>query len=158
MRRQVPGWRGDHAADRPWQIDLERRACAIKSLLDRTLVLQPDNAEALSRTAQYYLFENQDNLALVYLNKALRYGKNDPLVLSMAAGEALANLEFSRAIELQLRAVALDPLAVTNHVKLAYYLYFAGKYDEAAKEADNDTELNADIEDETRLVLAHIAT
>ena len=82
-----------------------------------------------------------------HFDKALQYGQNNALVLSIAAAEALEEADFERAIELQRRAVVLDPLGFVNRYNMANILYRAGQFEEAGVEFLNALELNPERED-----------
>ncbi len=76
----------------------------------------------------------------------MQYGQNSALVLSIAAGDELAVANFARAIELQRRAVVLDPLGFVNRNNLATFLYRAGQFEEAGVEFRNALELNPEMD------------
>lgn len=127
----------------PWEESVTRR----KEALDRAIELDPNHAEAHIRLAQHYWRLSETDMAQQHYDKALRYGQNSALVLSMAAGGALAEANFEQAIELQQRAVALDPLGFANRENLAGYLFSAGRFDEAGVEYLNALDLSPENAD-----------
>jgi len=141
----------------PWQAFMTRG----KALLEKALELDPNHPEAHIRLARHYQLLLDMDAAKSHFEWALRYGHNNALVQSIAAGEALAKANFEKAIELQRRAVALDPLGFVNRANLAEYLYRAGQLEEAGVEFLNALELNPELEDDINgnlvqiLVLQH---
>jgi TolB-like protein/DNA-binding winged helix-turn-helix (wHTH) protein/Tfp pilus assembly protein PilF len=111
----------------PWQDTLD----TIKTMLDKAIELEPDSAEAHIRLSRYYESMGMESKSRQHFKRALRLGQNDALVLSIAAGAALQNGNVDEAIELQRRAVILDPLGFVNNGNLAHLLYFGGYYEEA---------------------------
>ncbi len=69
-----------------------------------------------------------------HFRKAVELEPDDPLVLSIAAGNAASNGRFEAAIELQRRAVEAEPLSLAHRENLVAWLVMAGRLDEA--EAD----------------------
>lgn len=114
----------------PWEEALGK----VKILLDQAYALDPENAEVLIRLSRYFASVGLENESQQYLERALQFGQDNALVLSVAAGQALRNNQFEQAITLQRRVVKLDPLGYVNQNNLAQYLYFGGYYDEARSE------------------------
>ena len=121
-----------------WQEGLDIR----KMALDKALALDPLNAEAYIRLAQIHFQTGNRDLTEAYLERALELGQGSPLVLSIAAGIAYIERQFEEAVELQARAVKLDPLGFVNRGNLASYLFTNGRLEEAAIEYANAGELN----------------
>jgi TolB-like protein/DNA-binding winged helix-turn-helix (wHTH) protein/Tfp pilus assembly protein PilF len=128
----------------PWEESATRR----KEALDKAIELDPNHAGAHIYLAQHYWRLADLDMAQQHYDEALRYGQNSALVLSMAAGEAFHEANFKQAIELQRRAVALDPLGFSNRENLASYLFRAGRFVEARVEYLNALELNPERVDE----------
>ena len=127
----------------PWEESVARR----KEALDKAIELDPNHAEAHIRLAQHYRRLSEMDTARQHYDEALRYGQNSALVLSMAAGTAFHEANFEQAIELQKRAVALDPLGFANRENLASFLFHAGRFDEAGVEFLNALDLNPAMSD-----------
>jgi len=127
----------------PWEESVARR----KEALDKAIELDPNHAEAHIRLAQHYRRLSEMDTARQHYDEALRYGQNSALVLSMAAGAAFHEANFEQAIELQMRAVALDPLGFANRENLAGFLFHAGRFDEAGVEFLNALDLNPAMSD-----------
>ncbi len=127
----------------PWEETVARR----KEALDKAIELDPNHAEAHIRLAQHYRRLSEMDTARQHYDEALRYGQNSALVLSMAAGTAFHEANFEQAIELQMRAVALDPLGFANRENLAGFLFHAGRFDEAEVEFLNALDLNPAMSD-----------
>ena len=144
-------------ADRQ-EITLEELVTRSKAVLNKALELDPNHAEAHIRLARLYPFQGLDiDVAQQHFDQALRYGQNSALVLSMAAGEALlVEANFERAIELQRRAVALDPLGAVNRFNLAAYLTRAGHLGEAWIEYLNALELSPENENRVNESLGEV--
>jgi TolB-like protein/DNA-binding winged helix-turn-helix (wHTH) protein len=85
---------------------------AIRAALERALSLDENNPEALIRMVQVEWIDGQQERYSHYLDLAIQRGHNSPLVQGMLAGMALAAFELERAVALQRRAAALDPLWV----------------------------------------------
>ena len=132
-----------HKQEIPWEAMMTRS----KALLEKALELDPDHAEAHIRLARYYSALSEVDAARQHFEKALQYGQNSALVLSMAAGAAFHEANFEQAIELQKRAVALDPLGFVNRENLAGFLFHAGRFDEAGVEFLNALDLNPAMSD-----------
>lgn len=133
-----------HKQEIPWEAMMTRS----KVLLEKALELDPNHAEAHIRLAQYYRKLSDMDTAQQHYDQALRYGQNSALVLSIAAGGAQDEANFEQAIELQRRAVALDPLGFVNRGNLAGFLFDAGRFDEAEVEYLNALELNPEMVDQ----------
>jgi TolB-like protein/Tfp pilus assembly protein PilF len=133
-----------HKQEIPWEAMMTRS----KALLEKALELDPNHAEAHIRLAQYYRKLSDMDAAQQHYDQALRYGQNSALVLSIAAGGAHDEANFEQAIELQRRAVALDPLGFVNRGNLASFLFDAGRFDEAEVEYLNALELNPEMADQ----------
>jgi DNA-binding winged helix-turn-helix (wHTH) protein/Tfp pilus assembly protein PilF len=115
--------------------------------LDRALELDPDHAEAHVRMASYYRTWGEFDTAQEHFDRALEHGQNNALVLSIAAGQAHSQSRLAEAINLQRRAVALDPLGAVNRGNLAAFLFDAGRLDESRVEFLNALDLNPEDAD-----------
>jgi len=113
-----------------------------KSNLDRALKLDPDHAEAHIRMACYYRYRGEFDTAQEHFDRAVKQGQNSAMVLSIAAGQAHTQSRLGEAVNLQRRAVALDPLGYVNRLNLAAFLFDAGRFDESRKEYLSALNLN----------------
>ena len=120
---------------------------SFKSHLDRALELDPNHAEAHIRMVSYYRYRGEFDRAQEYFDRALKQGQNSTLVLSVAAGQAHTQSRLAEAINLQRRAVALDPLGLVNRGNLAAFLFDAGRFDESREEFLNALDLNPGAND-----------
>jgi DNA-binding winged helix-turn-helix (wHTH) protein/Tfp pilus assembly protein PilF len=118
-----------------------------KANLDRALELDPDHAEAHVRMACYYRYWGEFDTAQEHFDRALEHGQNNALVLSIAAGQAYSQSRLGEAINLQRRAVVLDPLGSVNRGNLAAFLFAAGRYDESRVEFLSALDLNPEAVD-----------
>ncbi len=138
------------------EIPVEEFMTRGKTLLEKALELDPNHAEAHIRLAAYYWIIPDMDASQQHFDKALQYGQHSALVLGIAAGKALVEANFERALELQRRAVALDPLGFVSRVNLAAYLYKAGQLEEAGVEFLNALELNPENEDHINEQLVNV--
>lgn len=122
----------------PWDIGLIELERAVQT----ALALNPDLPEAQLRACRYYAAAAQAEIADTHCRRALELAPDDPLMLSVAAGEALKAGELARAIELQQRAVALDPQAAVFRTNLGHYLTYAGRFRDAEAEFVRAVELS----------------
>ena len=106
----------------------------VRQAAERALAIDPGLAEAHARLA-FYRWRIGDRIAGdEHFRKALDLEPGDPLVLSIAAGNAASNGLFDTAIRLQRRAVEAEPLSLAHRDNLVAWLVMAGRLDEA--EAD----------------------
>lgn len=127
------------------------------SLLTRALELDPFNAEAHARIACY--FEERGDLLLMesHWSRAVRYGKDSPLVLGMMAGVAHRRFDYEKAIELQQRAVDLEPVSALNHLNLAGFLYANGQFEQAREQYLQALDLSPESRDWVSVNLMQIS-
>lgn len=105
--------------------------------VEQALASDPLLAEAHVRASQYFAHTGDRETASVHRQQALELGQNDSLVLAVAAGDAAQRGQVERAIDLQKRAVSLDPLSLVGRGNLAHFLTVAGRYDEAVSEFEH---------------------
>jgi TolB-like protein/Tfp pilus assembly protein PilF len=115
-----------------------------EAAVERALALAPELPETQFRAGMYYHKVGQADRGKEHFEKALAGRTDDPHELVVAAGDAYAEGQYEKAIELQRRAIALDPLAASYHYNLAVYLSFAGRYQEADAEFLRTQELRGD--------------
>jgi TolB-like protein/Tfp pilus assembly protein PilF len=107
----------------------------------RAMELEPDNPEVLVRRAQSLWYSGSTEEAWETWQKAQDLGQENQLVLSMSAGMAQNKGLLDRTIDLQRKALRLDPLHTTNVSNMASYLVRAGRFEEAAQWADRFEQL-----------------
>lgn len=113
-----------------WQVDgasLEE----FGRVAQQAVMLDPDLAEANMRLGNYYWIIDDQKAANRYFQRAVELQPDDPLMLSVFAGRYAAQGRMDEAIEMQTRAIAMEPLSRVNIGNLAYYLFDAGRYVEA---------------------------
>jgi DNA-binding winged helix-turn-helix (wHTH) protein/Tfp pilus assembly protein PilF len=116
------------------RLPLQQGLARVRQAAERALALDPGIAEAHIRLA-YYQWRVGDRIAGdEHFRKAVELEPGDPLVLSIAAGNAASNGRFDTAIELQRRAVEAEPLSLAHRDNLVAWLVMAGHLEEA--EAD----------------------
>jgi DNA-binding winged helix-turn-helix (wHTH) protein/tetratricopeptide (TPR) repeat protein len=113
---------------RPEGLALTRHAA------ENALAEDPSNAEALLRLANYHWASGDRAAGDRALQQAAEVAPDDPLLLSIQAGEAALAGRFDEAISLQRKAVQHTPLATPTRHNLAILLYLAGRFDEARAE------------------------
>ncbi len=118
------------------QAELDKRTGLRKqrAALERALALDPDLASAHARLARVYRIEGESETAEYHYRRAWELGSNDPMVLVLRAGWTGFQGRLEQAIELQRRAISLDPLAASYHHNLGFQLLTAGR-PEAAEAA-----------------------
>jgi DNA-binding winged helix-turn-helix (wHTH) protein/tetratricopeptide (TPR) repeat protein len=127
----------------------------IRAAAQKALDLDPQSAEAHLRMGLYLKATGNTSAARQHCDKAMTLQPNDKLVLSVLAGAAADDLRWEEAIVLQRRASAADPLSSTAAANLAYYLFLAGRLEEAKHEFEKVLELDPTHPDEI-VVLMHI--
>jgi Tfp pilus assembly protein PilF len=114
----------------------------MREALGRALALDPDNPEALLRMSGLTLRDGDRERGLDQIEQAMRNGGNNALVQAMLAGLAFASGQVGAAITLQRRAATLDPVSSVIQTNLGFYLYAAGRLDEAEVAFDRARESN----------------
>jgi DNA-binding winged helix-turn-helix (wHTH) protein/tetratricopeptide (TPR) repeat protein len=120
----------------------------IRAAAQKALDLDPQLAEAHLRMGLYLKATGNAAAARQHCDKAITLQPNDKLVLSVLAGAAADDLRWEEAIVLQRRAAAADPLSSTAAANLAYYLFLAGRMEEAKHEFEKVIELDPTHPDE----------
>lgn len=137
----------------------------------RAVSLAPENAESHIRRAYYHRMVSERMDAQRHYDIAMTLAPDDPLVLSVQAGELAKHGHLYEAIALQEQALAGDPTSVVLYNNLVSYLLAAGRVEEAAVQAEHyralapanfieDADLFVDIlilqgKHEQALLLAH---
>ncbi|MGA9574694.1 MAG: winged helix-turn-helix domain-containing protein [Lysobacterales bacterium] len=113
------------------KLDQEIALPLIKNALKRTLELDPNNPEALIRTALMGWEAGERDLAYQQINQAMRFGHNNAKVQELLAGIAHFLGDNETAVLLQKRAIILDPISYIGRTTLGQYLYLAGQFEAA---------------------------
>jgi TolB-like protein/DNA-binding winged helix-turn-helix (wHTH) protein/tetratricopeptide (TPR) repeat protein len=107
---------------------------AVRDSADEALRLDPRLAEAHIRRSDYLLMTGDETRYEEEIRIAAALAPEDPLVLSVLARNAAKEQDLTESIDLQSRAVALDPLSLVGHLNLGAYLFYAGKFESAEAE------------------------
>jgi DNA-binding winged helix-turn-helix (wHTH) protein/tetratricopeptide (TPR) repeat protein len=107
-----------------------------RTAAEQALELDPSNAEALLRLANYHRAAGDPNAGEQLLRRAAVVAPDHPLLLAFRAGNAASEGRYEEAIDLQRRALQQTPLATPARHNLAILLYLAGRYDEARAELE----------------------
>jgi DNA-binding winged helix-turn-helix (wHTH) protein/tetratricopeptide (TPR) repeat protein len=131
----APAWAG--LASAYWLETVEGHMPASQGLLhlraaaERAIELDPGLAEAHLRLANYWARSGRRDISARHKAAAFAAEPDDPLVLGHRAWMAAEEGRLDEAIELQRRAIAVEPLSVVGRHYLATWLYLAGRPDEA---------------------------
>lgn len=116
--------------------------------------LEPASAVARLRLGQAYYLNGRPKQAYVQWDKAATLNNDEPMVLAALAGAALGNFQFEKAVRLQRRAAAADPVSPMQRANLADYLLYAGRPEEALPVYQHAIDLNPEKLPEYRLGMA----
>ncbi|MGK2924481.1 MAG: tetratricopeptide repeat protein [Lysobacterales bacterium] len=134
------------------RIPVEEAFPLAREALGKALALDPGNPEALLRMARLTLRDGDRERGLDQIELAMRNGRNNALVQTLLAGLAYASGDVEVAITLQRRAAALDPVSTVIQINLGFWLYAAGRLDEAEEAFGRARESNPE-EDVNELVM-----
>src|SRR6185436_14326718 len=95
---------------------------AVRDSADEALRLDPRLAEAHIRRSDYLWMTGDEARYEEEIRIAAALAPEDPLVLSVRARNAAKEQDLTESIDLQSRAVALDPLSLVGHLNLGAYL------------------------------------
>jgi DNA-binding winged helix-turn-helix (wHTH) protein/thioredoxin-like negative regulator of GroEL len=98
----------------------------MREAVQRALAADPDDPEVNLRAARFFALVGERDLADRHLERALELGNDDPLMLSVAAGDALYRGRLEEAVTLQRRAVKLDPIGAIYRMNLIAMLLAVG--------------------------------
>lgn len=136
-----------NSAEMDWREGMD----AMRAAAERALEIDPNQADARIRLAQYLSRDAQTRAqAREQLLQAWRQSSDSPLVLSVAAGIMLGQRQPGAAVALQRAALVNDPLSVAARINLAGYLLRAGQIDAAEAELDRVVEISPDKLDQVR--------
>ncbi len=132
-----------------------------KSVFDEQLAaaqkgveLDPASAVAHLRLGQAYYLNGRTRQAYAQWDKAAALNNDDPMVLAALAGAALNNFQFDKAVRLQRRAAAADPISPMQRANLAEFLFYAGRPEEALPVYQQSIDLNPVSPGQYRLGMA----
>jgi DNA-binding winged helix-turn-helix (wHTH) protein/tetratricopeptide (TPR) repeat protein len=106
----------------------------VRQAAEQALLLDPRNAEALVRLANYHRITGDKAAAEQSIRRAAVLAPDDPLVLTILSSQAMRAGRFDEAVALQRKSVQHNPLASTPRHNLVMLLFVAGQYDEARAE------------------------
>jgi len=109
----------------------EANLSKVRDAAQRALSLDPQLVEAHIRLAMYLCATGQREAALEHYEKASAIDPDNPLVLSTRAGFAADDGRWDEAIAFQRRAVAAEPLSLAAAQNLGYFLFLAGRIEDA---------------------------
>jgi tetratricopeptide (TPR) repeat protein len=123
----------------------------------RAVELDPGLAVAHLRLAGFYEETSDSKKAEEHNHIARTLDPNDPLILGGLAGNAVDEGDIDKAIAIQRRVEAQDPLNGVVRQNLAVFLMADGQFDEAMSEFRSVLELNPDagLDVEIELVRLH---
>ena len=107
---------------------------SFKDSAETAVALGPGLAEGWLRLSLYYRITGDTGSADRYQAHAEALDPDDPLLLGMLAGQRASGGDLRGAIEMQRRALTRNPLSVIDRNNLSFYLYAAGRYEEAILE------------------------
>ena len=138
-------WAGLAATYRIWMVefDLPREVGMprMRDAVDRALSVGPDVAETQLRAANYYWENEEIERAMEHWNRAVELDPEHPLVLGIQGGRALYNGDLERAIKLNRRMVARDPMSMAARSVLIDVLIASGSHGEVRRLLDEATVL-----------------
>lgn len=105
-----------------------------RNALQTALRLDPNLAEAHARLSRILRMSGDDEEAERHWERALALAPDDPMIVSMRAGELLCRGDIESAVAMQRRAVALNPLSRADRGNLAVMLLVSGRPNEAETE------------------------
>jgi tetratricopeptide (TPR) repeat protein len=112
---------------------------------EKALALDPNLAEAHAALGQVRSFYDWDwSGADVAHKEALRLDPGNAMVVRTAGVLSAILGRFDEAIELDRRAVGLDPLSMRTHLNLGFHAWRAGRLDEAEAAFRKALELNSE--------------
>ncbi len=109
---------------------------------ERAVAVSPDLGEAHLRAAQFHWHNGDEATGFAYRARALELDPQDPLLLGVPVSDAIKAGDLDKAIELQKKVVAVDPLSATTRGNLGVMLATAGRYVEAQRELERSLELS----------------
>jgi tetratricopeptide (TPR) repeat protein len=136
---------------RKWQANIgviptEEGYRLARESVERALTLSPNLAEA---HAQMGRIQRQVDFnwagADASFRRAMALAPGDPDMLGLAASSAATLGRFDEALQLDRRAVDLDPLAANSWGGLGQTEFLAGRFDEAAADVRKSLELSPDV-------------
>lgn len=105
-----------------------------KVAAEQAVAMDPGLAEGWIRLGFYYSLVGDRGAFNRHLDRAIAADPDDPLLLAVAAGKFAADGDLKRAIDFQQRALERNPLSFVDRGNLSFYLYAAGRYEDAIRE------------------------
>lgn len=124
------------------ELDHATSLARARDAAQRALELDPALAEAHLRLFNVERVAGNREAALQHWQRAAEAEPNNPLVLSFAASDADQAGRLDVAVDLQRRALAVEPLSSVTRHNLAEMLLRAGRWDEALAESLRLVEAN----------------
>ena len=118
----------EELSDGGYRLEDQRRA------LERALQIDPSIAEAHVRLGRYHTYTGDETAGHASFNRACELAPDDPLVLKMRAARLVVDGRLEDAVELDRRAVAVNPLSAIYRRNLGMSLLGTGRWDEALAE------------------------
>jgi TolB-like protein len=111
--------------------------------------LEPDLAEAQFRAGWFTSLSGDRENGRAMVERSFELEPHSPRTLAARAGRALFRGDALAALELQRKAVSLDPLSAGERLRLCGHLYHAGAFDEYWNELEVALRLNPAAEEST---------
>jgi len=105
-----------------------------RNALQTALSIDPNLAEAHARLGRILRLSGDDEEAERHWERAIALAPDEPMIVSMRAGNLFDQGHLESALSLQRRAVVLNPLSRIERTNLATMLLIAGRPDEAETE------------------------
>lgn len=118
-----------------------------KKYLDKALAMNPQLPEALTYNSFWYMGQYDFVRAEEEINKALKYGPHNAIVLRSACRVMTVLGKHEEAIKFGEEAVSVDPLLTFSHINLSTAYGRVGKYEQAIRSLKRARELNRRTDD-----------
>jgi TolB-like protein/DNA-binding winged helix-turn-helix (wHTH) protein/Flp pilus assembly protein TadD len=128
----------------------------LREAAERAVELDPNLAEARVRLASALFLDGDRERAWDQYRAATALGPDRPLVLARLANIALLRGDLEESIELERRAVSIDPLSFVHRANLGHRLKVAGRLKEARAQLLAARELSPALEISIDLYLAEV--
>lgn len=129
------------------RIDPQQGLSRLRDAAERALALDPTLANAHLRLSQYRSVVGDRVESAFHARMAAALAPNDPLVLAFAASWAARDGRLEEAVELQRRALELEPLSRVTRYNLAWLLLMSGQTGEAGRQLRSLHELAPEDEE-----------
>ena len=119
-----------------------------KKYLDKGLKINPNLPEALMYNSFWHLFQYDFIRAREEINKALKYGPHNPIVLRSACRVMSMLGNHQDAIRMGEEALSLDPLLTYSYLNLSEAYARAGNYEDAIRTLKKSRDISKRMDDE----------